>query len=110
MNKNGGTHGWTVGSVEKGIVFVRLNDFEMVDVFFCALTYVFSIWARSTGESEGLKKRYMTNTTTWREVDVMKKTWTDESSVCKACFFVGLLYRFGNSSPFYPKQLYKYML
>ena len=41
-----------------------LNDFEMVDVFFLRLDICFSILARSTGESEGLKKRYMTNTTT----------------------------------------------
>lgn len=42
-----------------GIVFVHLNDFEMVDVFFLRLDICFSILARSTGESEGLKKRYI---------------------------------------------------
>lgn len=92
MNKNG-TTGF-VGSVANDCV-CSLKCFWVVDVFFFATwldIICFSILTRSTGESKGLKKRYMTNTTTWIEVDVMnEKTWknmNDESSVCNACFFL----------------------
>ena len=88
-----------------GIVFVHLNDFEMVDVFFLRLDICFSILARSTGESEGLKKRYIWPTQQHEE----KWMWWQNMNWWKfslqGVFFVGLLYRFGNSFPFYPKQL-----
>ena len=76
----------------------------------CSLTWFWNGWCFflrldicfSQGESEGLKKQYMTNTT-WREVWWQNMNWWKFS--LQGVFFVGLLYRFGNSSPFYPKQL-----
>lgn len=92
-----------------GIVFVHLNDFEMVDVFFCDLTYVFPFWQGRLVNLKVSRNDIYDQHNNMKRSGCDDKTWTDESSVCKACFLLACCTDSG-ILPLFTLNNYKYVI